>query len=62
MSKTNILSKTQPSKGVVHVTFRAHDGERTYEYSGAAARGVLKGRDPGAQSGGKLVKHIKKEK
>lgn len=59
MSKKNILT-TETVGGKVHVTFEAHDGIRKYEYKGAAARSILKGRDPALMSSGKLVSHEKK--
>lgn len=59
MSKANILSK-QEIGDKVRVTFDAHDGHRVYEYSGAAAKAIKKGRDPGDMTG-KLVEHRKKK-
>jgi hypothetical protein len=42
----------------VHVTFDAHDGVRKYEFKGAAAKSIMKGRDPGDMTG-KLIEHKK---
>lgn len=58
MSKKNILT-TERVDGKVHVTFEAHDGTRKYEYSGAAARSILKGRDPANMTSGKLIQHVR---
>jgi hypothetical protein len=57
MSKKNIISK-EKVRDKVHVTFDAHDGVRVYEYRGAAARAINKGRDPGGMAG-KLISHKK---
>lgn len=58
MSKANILKKETTPEGRIRITFDAHDGHRTYEYSGSSARAVKRGSDPG-QLSGKLVEHKK---
>jgi hypothetical protein len=62
MSKKNILSKEKKDDQSVHVTFQNDDGTRTYQYRGAAARGILRGKDPAAFTGGKLILFQPKEK
>ena len=58
MSLENILSKEKLPNGKVRVTFDAHDGHRVYEYSGAAAKLVMKGHDPSGIAG----RHIETKK
>lgn len=62
MSKKNILSKDKVDSNTVHVTFENPDGTRTYAYRGAAMRGILRGKDPYAFTGGKLVNFQPKDK
>lgn len=58
MSKANILSKETLPNGKIRIVFDAHDGHRTYEFSGSSARALKRGSDPG-QLSGKLVEHKK---
>ena len=61
MSLKNVIKKEKLDGGKrVRLTFDSHDGERTYEYTGAAARSILKGNDPYDFVSGKLVHHKKK--
>jgi hypothetical protein len=60
MSKANILRTDKLGPNLVRVTFKADDGERTYEYKGQSARALNKGTDP-SQLMGKLVEHKKAE-
>ena len=61
MSKKNIVSQVKTGNNTVRVTFENTDGHRTYEYKGAAMRGILRGKDPAAFTGGRLVEHRKKD-
>lgn len=61
MSKKNILSKTKVNDNTVHITFENPDGTRLYEYRGSSARAILRGKDPGALTGGKLITFTPKE-
>jgi hypothetical protein len=60
MSKKNILSKERLPNGKVQVIFENEDGNRTYEYSGAAARAVMLNRDPGTMKGKLISREGKK--
>lgn len=62
MSKKNILSKDKIDNNTVHVKFENPDGTRTYAYKGAAMRSILRGKDPSALTGGRLVEFQPKEK
>jgi hypothetical protein len=61
MSKKNITAKDKIDNNTVHVTFQNDDGHRTYAYRGAAARSILRGKDPAALTGGRLVTFKPKE-
>ena len=62
MSRKNIISKEKIANNVVHVTFENPDGQRRYEFRGAAARSVMRGKDPAALTGGRLVNFKPKDK
>ena len=55
MSKKNIVEKIKVDSNTVHVTFENSDGQRRYEFRGAAARSIMRGKDPASLTGGKLV-------
>jgi len=61
MSKKNITEKVKKDNNTVHVTFENPDGHRVYEYKGAAARSILRGKDPASLTGGRLVKFHPKQ-
>jgi hypothetical protein len=61
MSKKNIIDKKQVDPNTVRVTFENTDGHRVYEYKGSSARSIMRGRDPGAIQGGRLVEHRPKK-
>ncbi len=60
MSKKNISSKEEIGKKI-QITFDAADGKRTYEYSGSSARAIKRGTDPANLTGGRLIRHEKKD-
>ena len=51
MSKANILSTEKIDGGKVRVVFDAASGHMTYEFSGKAAKAVLRGTDPAGLTG-----------
>ena len=57
MSKKNILSKEKVDNNTVRVTFENADGHRVYEYKGSSMRAIMRGKDPAALTGGRLVEH-----
>jgi len=59
MSKKNILSKDKVDNNTVRVTFENPDGTRTYEFKGSSMRAIMRGKDPAALTGGRLVEHKK---
>jgi len=61
MSKKNILSKDKIDNNTVRVKFENDDGHRVYEYKGAAMRSIMRGKDPAALTGGRLVNFKPKE-
>jgi hypothetical protein len=61
MSKKNILSKDKIDNNTVHVTFENEDGTRTYVYKGSAMRSIMRGKDPQALTGGRLINFQPKE-
>ena len=61
MSKKNIVDKTKKENGAVHVTFQNDDGHRVYEYRGAAARSIMRGKDPQGLTGGRMIEFRPKE-
>jgi len=62
MSKKNIVGKTKVDNNTVHVKFQNDDGHRVYEYKGAAMRSIMRGKDPAALTGGRMVQFHPKEK
>jgi hypothetical protein len=61
MSKKNIIEKKKIDNNTVHVTFENPDGHRVYEFRGAAMRSIMRGKDPAAFTGGRLVEFRKKD-
>jgi hypothetical protein len=61
VSKKNITEKTKTENGAVHVTFQNDDGHRVYEFRGAAARSIMRGKDPAALTGGRMIEFKPKE-
>jgi len=62
MSKKNILSKDKTDNNTVRVTFENPDGERVYEFKGSSMRAIMRGKDPAALTGGRLIEFREKEK
>lgn len=61
MSKKNIIFTDKLDGGKVRLTFETSSGKNMiYEYSGAAARAVLKGRDPAGMTGKRIEEGKKK--
>lgn len=62
MSKKNILTKEPSPDGKgIRITFENDDGFRIYEYRGASARAIQRGKDPADLTGGKLVSFTPKK-
>jgi hypothetical protein len=62
MSKKNIIDKKELDNNTVHVKFQNDDGERVYVYRGSSKRAIMRGKDPAALSGGRLVSFTPKDK
>jgi hypothetical protein len=62
LSKKNIIGKpTQVDNNTARVSFQNDDGVRVYEYRGSSKRAIMRGKDPAALSGGRLVSFTPKE-
>lgn len=60
MSKKNIV-KRETVGNKIHLTFENDDGRRTYEYGGSSKRAIERGKDPAGLTGGRLIRHEKKD-
>lgn len=59
MSRENIIHEEKVDNNTHRLTFENKDGYRVYEYKGASARAVRRGRDPQGLTGGRLVQHTR---